>query len=719
MRHPHLIVSLLLPLLATCWTLPGFAEPVGSEFQINTYTTSWQISPVVAAQSDGDFTVVWHSDGTIRSRLYTSDGTPASGEIVVESSAAESSLPDLAVGPSGEFVVTWTRNASNGPDTDASSVAARRFSSDGSPVGNDFQINTYTTGSQTHARVAMDADGDFVIVWQSPGSTGTDLDGSLQGQRFASDGSFVGGEFQVNEWTTGRDQYPDIAVESTGNFIVVWTGPIALGGDDDGLSVQARRFASDGSPVASQFLVNTYTTSDQVFPTAAYQTNGDFVVVWNSYSSVEYPNHAGTRGQRFASNGNVVGNSFQINIPNTSYQLVPSLATEPGGDFTVAWSRVSSSGNDTHSFNVHRRRFAADATPLEDAQQVNTYTTGNQVLPVVAGGDGQTVVVWQSHGSFGTDSDSMSIQGRRFTLSADLGVTITDGVVSAVPGSDLVYELEAVNEGPDGVSGVSLQSAFPTALACSWASVATGGAVGNTASSGDLADTLILPAGSNVTYTVTCGIDAGATGPLSNTATISSAAPDPDASNNNATDGTILVDPQLILQVDVTQPAKVVFRPNPEPSALDVSGSGFHGVTLVSFFDGNAHAVPGETVLCGSVDPLITDGGGDRLGLDALGVAPIDGGWTLNDLKIFSEAGADIDFGTSAPALVGELSHTLASFQGLPAPGTTGLVVAGPPSNRAILGMWQAQSDNAVSGCLVFADGFESGDTSSWNPPSP
>jgi hypothetical protein len=36
----------------------------GGEFEVNTYTTSQQSGPSVAAGADGDFVVVWESDGS-------------------------------------------------------------------------------------------------------------------------------------------------------------------------------------------------------------------------------------------------------------------------------------------------------------------------------------------------------------------------------------------------------------------------------------------------------------------------------------------------------------------------------------------------------------------------------------------------------------------------------------------------------------------------------
>src|SRR5262245_10426985 len=67
------------------------------------------------------------------------------------------------------------------------------------PAGPGFQVNSYTTNNQYGPSVAADADGDFVVVWQSQGSSGGDSSGySIQGQRYTRAGSAVGSQFQVN-----------------------------------------------------------------------------------------------------------------------------------------------------------------------------------------------------------------------------------------------------------------------------------------------------------------------------------------------------------------------------------------------------------------------------------------------------------------------------------------------------------------------------------------
>jgi hypothetical protein len=110
------------------------------------------------------------------------------------------------------------------------------------PVGGEFQVNTYTTGSQNRSFVATDADGDFVVVWNSE-----NIVHSVRGQRFASNGSMEGAEFQVNTATTGAQKYPSVAADADGDFVVVWPSFFSFGTDTSYSSVQAQRYRAPAS----------------------------------------------------------------------------------------------------------------------------------------------------------------------------------------------------------------------------------------------------------------------------------------------------------------------------------------------------------------------------------------------------------------------------------------------------------------------------------------
>ncbi len=121
--------------------------------------------------------------------------------------------------------------------------------------------------------------------------------------------------------------------------------------------------------------------------------------------------------------------------------------------------------------------------------------------------------------------------------SADLAITKDDGVTSVLAGGSLVYTIVVSNAGPSADPAVTAADTLPAALTCTYTSITSGGATGNTAAgAGDLAETLSMPAGSSVSYTVVCDVSVGATGLLSNTATVSASVNDPDPLNNSATD---------------------------------------------------------------------------------------------------------------------------------------------------------------------------------------
>lgn len=120
---------------------------------------------------------------------------------------------------------------------------------------------------------------------------------------------------------------------------------------------------------------------------------------------------------------------------------------------------------------------------------------------------------------------------------SDLKITASTAATSAAPGGGIAYTLVASNAGPDtnGHARVKAPLAAPL-TGCTWTSAATGGATGNGATgSGPLDESLVLPAGASVTYTVQCTVDAAATGAnVAASASIWSPAPDATPTDDTA-----------------------------------------------------------------------------------------------------------------------------------------------------------------------------------------
>jgi hypothetical protein len=405
--------------------------PIGGQFQVNAYTRKQQMEPQVVKQDQGDFVVVWKSLGSygndmgesVQARRFEANGQPKDVDFQVNTyTHAAQEWPDVAVGPQGDFVVVWKSTYSDGLDT-SWSIQGQRYDASGSPVGIQFEVNSYTTGGQSHPEVARDLQGNFVVVWQSIGSYGTDSDWeSIQAQRYDHTGTPAGAQFQVNSYTS-QNQYPArVGVDEQGDFVVVW-GSVGSYGTDlgKGWSIQAQLYENDGTPDGSQFQVNSYTTSHQQWPAVAVNGAGSFVVAWESKGSAGTDtNLFSIQAQRFDASGAPQGDQFQVNTYTTYSQRAPAVGIDDQGAFIVVWESEGSSGTDTSDLSVQGRFYDASGNPVGGEFQVNTYTSYEQISPSVSAIDaeGNFVVVWDSWGSFGTDTWYNSVQAQRFASRA-------------------------------------------------------------------------------------------------------------------------------------------------------------------------------------------------------------------------------------------------------------------------------------------------------------
>jgi hypothetical protein len=393
------------------------AQPVrdGAEFQVNESTLGRQGLPAVASDGAGGFVVVWDAESAsyreIFARLYDAAGVPLGPEFQVNTyTTGRQQYPAVAMNASGGFVVVWE---SFGQDGSGYGVFGRVFDGAGAPAGGEFQASAYTAGAVTHPAVAMTGSGRFLVAWTDR----TGLDGSDSGvfaRVFDGAGVPAADEFQVGTHTTGFQYAPRIAADGAGNFVVVWSD---AGRDGDSTGVFGRRLGGDGTPLGTDFQVNTRTTSFQAYPAVAADPNGAFVVVWNAGGDQD-GSGIGIFGRLFGSGGTPAGGEFQVNSYTTDLQVYPSVGADPNGEFVVTWTSRYQDGS---ALGVFARRFLPSGVPQGRDVQVNTFTTGDQQFPSVAlDGTGGFLVVWESAGQ---DGSAGGVIGQRFLL----GTTCTAG----------------------------------------------------------------------------------------------------------------------------------------------------------------------------------------------------------------------------------------------------------------------------------------------------
>ncbi|NGX62238.1 MAG: hypothetical protein K940chlam9_01733 [Chlamydiae bacterium] len=108
---------------------------------------------------------------------------------------------------------------------------------DAQAMGTEFQANTYTTSDQRDPSTTALSDGGFVVVWESDGQDGDSY--GIFGQRYGQNGTLVGSEFQVNTYTTSAQNSPSITALSDGGFVVTWQ---SNGQDGDSEGIYGQRY---------------------------------------------------------------------------------------------------------------------------------------------------------------------------------------------------------------------------------------------------------------------------------------------------------------------------------------------------------------------------------------------------------------------------------------------------------------------------------------------
>ena len=136
----------------------------------------------------------------------------------------------------------------------------------------------------------------------------------------------------------------------------------------------------------------------------------------------------------------------------------------------------------------------------------------------------------------------------------------------------------------------------------------------------------------------------------------------------------------LIITVDVSNPSAAIFSATPANSQNNLASEpSFNGVTLESFFIGNTveTALTPPTITLGSISVLDASGTPPRSDLERFFVDNAAGGWTPEDIGLYSTSGFNMQFSTTAQALSGSFTFDISPFNGLPSVSDTGNVFAG------------------------------------------
>jgi len=388
---------------------------------------------------------------------------------IVGSLIGDQVFPDAAISPTNGIVV-WQDNATDGSGW---GISARRLDATLSGTLGTFRVNATGANDQSNPRVALLKNGGAAIVWQ-----GGKLGFQNVFARFltASNTFYTTNDLAVNTFTNYLQINPALAVLTNGNVIVVWSSFNQVS-TNSMMDVYGQILATNGTKIGTNFLINQFTKFNQRTPAVSPLKNGGFVVAWVSEqeraaapnwgsnttvfssSSLPFPS-VDIYARLFNANGTPATSEFIVNL-GANACANPDVAVASDGGFMVAWDEKDIS-NRTNGWDIHARPFNSGGIG-GSAILVNTHVFGDQYVPRIKCIGIDYLVTWTSLGQDGSREgvfaqfvhNNGSLVGGEFqvnttimgsqmqpTLASD-GVSQFLGVWTSFTGSPYGYDLFA------------------------------------------------------------------------------------------------------------------------------------------------------------------------------------------------------------------------------------------------------------------------------------
>jgi Ca2+-binding RTX toxin-like protein len=224
--------------------------------------------------------VPWNETGQpseVHVQKYGANGVRIGNEIALTSSEQGLAYKQqIATLVNGQVAVVWYQSSSApGYDNELGGIRACVLNADGSQTRIDFAVNTTTSRQQDDPQITALAAGGFVVTWESDDTAYT-TGSCIRARVFNAAGTPLGNDFIVNSLALGSHYAPDIAALNDGRFVVTWESR----GSATGGEIRAKLFNADGTSASDEFVVNQATDRYEAGPTVQVLDDGKLLFTW-------------------------------------------------------------------------------------------------------------------------------------------------------------------------------------------------------------------------------------------------------------------------------------------------------------------------------------------------------------------------------------------------------------------------------------------------------
>lgn len=363
-------------------------------------------SPSIASDGNGNFVIVWDDNRNFNSDIYYQRFNNFNTSIGVNSkvnddySSSDQNSLTIAMGKNGDFVIVWVDFRNGNRD-----IYFQRYSENGNAQGENTKVNDDISSTwQLNPSIAMDGNGNFVIVWQDERDNIT----KIYYQCYDSYGNKLGvnkkADYNVN---SASERNPSIAMDVKGNFVIVWENNLFLDTD-----IYYQKFNRDGIAQGESKKVNNNSGKYvDYFPSIAMDSSGNFIILWQDYMNGKWD----ILYQRLNNSGTAQGINIKVCDDSGSSGRYPlKVSLNDNGKFIVVWYDIKNENSDIY-FQIFDNNGLAQGVKTKANNDVGP---SKQTAPAIAmDKSGNFVIAWQDYKNITNNPD---IIGQRFYADGSL-----------------------------------------------------------------------------------------------------------------------------------------------------------------------------------------------------------------------------------------------------------------------------------------------------------
>lgn len=196
--------------------------------RVNPIFETFSAEPDIARLPDG-FIVVWAADnrdgdrnGVVGQFLNDDGGLVGDSFVINTTTASRQGAPSVSADENGDIMVVWESTEPAEGDSGWSDVFARHYRRATGTWGNEFRVNTHTEGQQAYVDVAS-ANGRSVVVWRSGHvAEAVPQVPAVYARLYDNRGAPTTGELVLDRDATDQQAVPAVAIDADGEFAVMW-----------------------------------------------------------------------------------------------------------------------------------------------------------------------------------------------------------------------------------------------------------------------------------------------------------------------------------------------------------------------------------------------------------------------------------------------------------------------------------------------------------------